>query len=135
MFHIISLQTALNITGIRNNLSSTAKEKVLINLFLLTFFLLFAHFTGQKSFFNYHILKNNLRINYDCFVTKKSPNNMPPRKLSLKRKEDFKTRKEHVSMKHVLITRFFQISILQGCGRTMLPQRRSEAAVRRCFTK
>ena len=31
--------------------------------------------------------------------------------------------------------RFFQISILQGYGRTLLHQRRSKAAVRRFFTK
>ena len=47
----------------------------------------------------------------------------------------FQNKKRTFSIKHVLIIRFFEISILQGCGRTMLPQRRSEAAVRRCFTK
>ena len=37
----------------------------------------------KKGFFSYHILTNILSINYNCFVTKKSPNNIPFTKLSL----------------------------------------------------
>ena len=44
-------------------------------------------------------------------------------------------RKEHVLKKHDLLIRFFQISIQQGYGRTLLHQRHSEAAVCRYFTK
>ena len=38
-------------------------------------------------------------------------------------------------IKHVFLIRFFQVSILQGYDRTLLHQKRSEAAVRRYFTK
>ena len=68
-------------------------------------------------------------------MTKKSPNNIPFKKLSLNSKEHSKTIKEHVLIKRVLLIRFFQISTVQGYGRTMLHQRRSEAAIRRCLTK
>ena len=47
----------------------------------------------------------------------------------------FQNKKRTCFNKTCSYNKFFEISILQGCGRTMLPQRRSEAAVRRCFTK
>ena len=55
--------------------------------------------------------------------------------IKLKRTFKKETRKEHVLIRHVLLISFFQISLLQGYGRTLLHQRRSEAAVRTCFTK
>ena len=76
-------------------------------LFLLTLFQVFAQTTDQKSFFSYHIL-TSIPKNYNYFVTKKSANNIPFRKISLNWKEHFKTREKHV------LLRFFQISLLQG---------------------
>ena len=133
MFHIISLQTARNITEIRNTSQSTSKKKSInalifswykiwvFSLFLSTFFLDLGQTTNQNSFFSYHILTNILSINYNCFVIKKSPNKIPFRKLSLNWKEHSKKNKKRTCFKkHVLLIRFIQISVLQGYSRTML---------------
>ena len=133
MFHIISLQTARNITEIRNTSQSTSKKKSInalifswykvwvFSLFLSTFFLVLGQTTNQNSFFSYHILTNILSVNYNCFVIKKSLNNIPFRKLSLNWKERSKKNKKRTCFKkHVLLIRFIQISVLQGYSRTML---------------
>ena len=83
-----------------------------------------------------HLFSQNISGGCFYFVTKKPQNSIPCRKLSLNWKKHSKTTKEYVLIKHALLIRFFQISILQGYGRTLLlRQRRSEAAVCRCFTK
>ena len=74
---------------------------------LIDFFTGFTQTADQKSFFSYHILTNILSINYNCFVKKQSPSNIPFRKLS----EHSKTTKEHVLIKNVLVIRFFSKSL------------------------
>ena len=96
--------------------ASCAPEVRVFPLFLSTFFSVFTQTTDQKSVCSCHILTNILSINYNCFVTKKPPNNIPFRKLSLSWKEHSKIRKEHVFRKHVLLIRFFQIPVMQGYG-------------------
>ena len=64
------------------------------SFFLSTFFLVLGQTTNQNSFFSYHILTNILSVNYNCFVIKKSLNNIPFRKLSLNWKERSKKNKK-----------------------------------------
>ena len=48
------------------------------------------------------------------FVTKKSPNNIPYKKVSLKFKQHSKIRKEHVLIKYVFLIRFYHPYLLHS---------------------
>ena len=69
---------------------------------------------------------------YSHFETKNSLNNIPYKKLSMNCKQHSKIRKEHALIKYV----FWEGSTISFIlVKPLLHQKRSEAVVRRCFTK
>ena len=68
---------------------------------------------------------------YNHFVTKNRLNNSPYKKLSMNCKQHSKLRKEHALIKYVFEGSTISLILIK----LLLHQKRSEAVVRRCFTK